>query len=385
MRKDGFIVEAFPAKDFDGRDLAVVVAKGTWTLKDASLVPAQEPQPLAYVDEFEDPDDPVRSPVIYESDTAFAKTGTDIVLVGTAYAPNHRAVPSFTVKLQVGDFVRELVVHGPRRAAFQGRESSPKPPKFSEPTPIKQLELSFKYAYGGVTKYAMPDGSDPVDLPCPTNPLGQGYVVQAMPELIDGLSLPQIEFPDRPLTPEHLIQDLGAGDGVPIPAGLGFYGKSWVPRVDFLGVMPYEVDSVKRVMAEYGRVSESPDMPGPVVGFEPPVMRPDFFSAAAPYNVVKPFLKGDETVNIHNLSKDGDLSFYLPGQAPLVELDSGDGPALVEMVLDTLVIMPDKSQVITVFRGNRVLHSQEAADRVPDMPLTLDVVDLAKYYEKTRG
>lgn len=373
MQKQGFVIEAFGAKDFAGKDRAVVVAKGTWELEESRLKPSEEPLGIAYVDEFEDPEDPTRSPVIFEADTAFEKTGTDIVLLGTAYAPGHKEVPSFTAKLQVGGFERTLLIQGPRRAAFQGTESHPKPPLFSPPTPISQLEVSFKYAYGGVTQYALPDGSDPVDIPCPTNPLGLGYVVQAIPELIDGLALPQIEFPDRPLRPEELVQDLGNGELVPVPAGLGFYGKSWVPRVDLLGVMPYEVESVKKVMAEHGRLSESEEMPGPVVGFEPPVMQPDFFNAAAPYNVVKPYLKGNETVVLQNLHKNGDLSFYLPGVIPQVKLNSGNGPEPVDLVLDTLILMPDKNRVITIFRGSRVLLEPEAVDHVADMNLSVDI------------
>ena len=372
MQKHGFFIEAFPAKDFAGKDRAVVVAKGTWQLDNNLLSPVDDPVPVLYVDEFEDPDKPMRSPVVFESDTAFQKNGTDIIVRGTAYAPGNKAIPSFNVKLQVGSFVRNLLIRGPRRASFAGSEKNPKPPVFSKTTPIKQLEISFKYAYGGLTRYAMPDGSDPVDLPCPTNPLGLGYVVQAIPELINGLALPQIEFPDRPLTPQKLVQNLGDGAMVPIPAGLGFYGKAWVPRVDLLGVMPYELESVKKIMAEYGRISESPDMPGPVTGFEPAVMQPDFFSAAAPYNVVKPFLKGNETVVMENLTKDNNLSFYLPGITPIIQLDSGNGMEGVDIVLDTLVFLPDKGRVITIFRGSRVLNATDDVDHVADMPLSAD-------------
>lgn len=212
-----------------------------------------------------------------------------------------------------------------------------------------------------------------MDIPCPTNPLGLGYVVQAIPELIDGLPLPQIDFPDRPLTPQDLVQDIGNSEQVPLPAGLGFYGKSWMPRVDLLGVMPYEVESVKKVMAEHGRLSESPDMPGPVVGFEPPVMQPDFFNAAAPYNVVKPYLKGNEVVTMQNLHPEGDISFTLPGITPVVKLDSGNGPEPMDLVLDTLVFLPDKNQVITVFRGSRILLEPDAVDHVTDMPIAADL------------
>jgi len=373
MQKDGFVIDAFPAKDFSGKDRAVVVAKGTWQLQDSLLTPSKAPEPFAYVDKFEDPDNPMRTPILFEADTAFEKTGTDIILMGTAYAPGEKAVPSFTTRLQVGGFVRTLLIQGPRRASFAGSERNPKPPTFSKPTPVKQLEISFKYAYGGITRYALPDGSDPVDLPCPTNPLGQGYVVQALPELIDGLALPQIEFPDRPLTPQSLVQNLGSSELVPIPAGLGFYGKAWMPRVDLLGVMPYELESVKKTMAEYGRMSESPDMPGPVTGFEPPVMRPDFFNSAAPYNVMKPFLKGNETVVMANLTKNGKESFYLPGVVPLIKLDSGNGPKPVEMVMDTLVFLPDEGRVITIFRGSRILTEPDAADHVADMPVIIDI------------
>lgn len=373
MQKDGFFIEAFQAKDFAGKDRAVVVAKGSWELNDSRLIPAKAPVPVSYVDEFEDPEKPMRTPIVFESDTAFEKTGTDIILRGTAYAPGSKAVPAFTTRLQVGDFVRMLLIQGPRRASFMGSENKPRPPIFSKPTPIKQLEISFKYAYGGVTQYALPDGSDPVNLPCPTNPLGLGYVVQAIPELIDGLALPQIEFPDRPLIPQKLVQDLGNSDMVPLPAGLGFYGKAWMPRVDRLGVMPYELESTKKLMAQYGRASESPGMPGPVAGFEPPVMQPDFFSTAAPYNVVKPFLKGNETVVMKNLTKNGNTSFYLPGITPFIRFDSGNGPNPMEMVLDTLVFLPDQNRVITIFRGSRILTTPDAADHVADMPLSADL------------
>ncbi len=381
MDKENFVIQAFGSKDLEGKPRAFIVAKGTWKITDAGLVPAEEPYPFYFVDVFEDPDDPTKSVVLFEADTAITKVGTDLVVLGTAYAPEGREVESFNVAVSVGSFTRELLILGPRRAKFRGSEKNPKPPEFTEPQKIKQLEVSFKFAYGGTTQYALPDGSDPVELPCPTNPIGMGYVVQNIPELVDNLPLPQIEFVDKRLRPEDLVQDLTNSDNVPLPAGFGFYGKSWRPRVDYLGVMPYEKEDVKRIMAEHGSLNSESGVPTPIAGFEPPIMQPEFYSAAAPYNVIKPYLNGNETVVMTNFTKSGQLSFYLPGIHPYVEIDTGNGFQRIESNLDTLVIMPDKKDVVIAFRGS-IGISEEALDDVPEMPIKVELLNLQEYKNK---
>src|SRR5215813_3134120 len=71
--------------DKNGRMCLLAVAKGTFSVQpDGTCMLAEEQQELVYADEFYG--EPGISSVQYESDFAFYKPRTDVIVVGHAYA-----------------------------------------------------------------------------------------------------------------------------------------------------------------------------------------------------------------------------------------------------------------------------------------------------------
>ncbi len=388
MNLDGYELERLALQGLDGGLVGLVVAKKAWTIgEDRVLRPSAEPEPVLFANALESGDDPTASPVRLEADTALLKPKADLVVIGTAYAPGGDPAASFEVGVTFQSFRRTLRVFGPRRAVYRkpARETKKEvvysPPLFTDPTPVRRVAMSFTNSYGGVARYRLPDSEDVLEIPCPCNPFGKGYCVQNSPEGLDGLELPQIEDPAALLTPETLVREIGAPENLPLPAGFGFYGSGWYPRVAYAGVLPHEVDRVRAQVREQA-AGLDPEKDAAAIAmlsdFDPPVLAPEFFQGAAPGMAI-PFPRGGESVALHNLSPTGHLAFNLPGVRPLVTLDLGRGPEVVPMVLDTVVILPDEMRLLLTFRGRVSLGGPEQAETLPTAPLTLRETSVGDY------
>ncbi len=391
MNVAGYEVERFPLQDLDGGLVGLVVAKKAWIIgEDRVLRPAQEPEPVLFANVLESGDDPTASPVRIEADTALIKPKADLVVVGTAYAPGGEPAPAFDVSVTFGSLVRTLRIFGPRRAVYRKpvretkKETVYSPPLFTEPTPVRRVPMSYTNAYGGVARYRLPDSDEVLEIPCPCNPFGKGYCVQNSPEGLDGLELPLIEDPSALLTPETLVRDLGAPENLPVPAGLGFYGSGWYPRVAWAGVMPHDVERVRaQVREQAAKMDPVKDAAAieMLKDFEPPVLAPEFFQGAST-GLTVPYPKGDESVVLRNLTASGYLAFNLPGRRPLATLDLGRGPEVVPLVLDTVVILPDEMRLLLTFRGRVPLAGPELAETLSAAPVEITEVS-ASEYERT--
>jgi hypothetical protein len=295
-------------------------------------------------------------------------------------------VTQFDVEVAVGQHRRKLRVIGPRKAVWRKpaketkRETVFTPPLFTDPGKVARVELTWQNAYGGIGRFASPDG-EVLEIPCPVNPFGKGYCVQNSREALDGLDLPLVEDPAAPLAPETFVRDLGAPDALPLPAGLGFYGRGWYPRVAYVGVMPHEVDAVRKQMREQAAQLD-PEKDAAAIAmlqdYDPPVMDPAFHQAAAP-GMSFPFLSGDESVALHHMTPQGLLGFNLPGVVPLLRVDRGAGLAPVPVTLDTVVLDVEEMRLVETFRARFPLSGQEDADRLPSMPLRIETVPLLEY------
>lgn len=387
MLLNGYEVERFPALDLDGSLVGLVIAKATWVYgEDRILRLAEPPEPVLFVDILESGEDPTESAVKFEADTALIKRECDLVVVGAAYAPNGEPARFFDVEVTFGSFRRALRIFGPRRAIYRGpsepRQGGP-PPRFTEPEPVRRVPMSYRYAYGGVARYRLPNSDEVIEIPCPTNPFGKGYCVQNSPEGVDGLELPQIEDPSALLTPETLVREIGSPEKVPWPAGFGFYGRGWYPRVAFAGVMPYEMEKVKAQVREQAKAL-APDKDQVTIemleNFEPPIMDVRFYQGAAPGMTIH-YPRGDESVAIRNMTPSGYVAFNLPGRRPLVRLDVGKGLEPVPMVLDTVVILPDEMRLMLTFRGRIALGGPDMAESFAAAPLELMDLSVHDYEE----
>jgi len=130
--------------DADARERVVVVVKGTFELPSTDSEPelSNEQVPLVLADEFTG--EPGFTATAYESDFAPFKPRCDVVLNGSAYAPEGRPVTEVTVGLRVANMQKSFGVVGPRtwRRSFM----SVKP---SNPRPFTQQTIGYDYAYGG--------------------------------------------------------------------------------------------------------------------------------------------------------------------------------------------------------------------------------------------
>lgn len=309
-----FEVAVAPSQNKEGRDYAVVVVKGTFEIKkNAKSLPVAETQaPIAWGDEYYG--EPGLSSVKYESDVFPSKKGTDVVLLGHAYAAKG-GDKSVDVGLQAGTLGKSVRVFGHR---FWRKSVGSW--KWSEPEPFDRMPLTYERAFGGK------DASDPDPAKHgleKRNPVGAGFNVAGSKERMEGLALPNLE------DPKNLI---GGWKDKPAPAGFGFIGRDWLPRVSYAGT--YDASWQKERC---------------------PLLPNDFdemyYNGASPGLVGTPCFKGGEAVKVSNASKEGDLSFNLPKRSVDATVWIKGKEALHKLSLDTVIIEPDERRTILVWRA----------------------------------
>jgi len=227
------------------------------------------------------------------------------------------------------------------------------------------------------------DGPDPLAefplVPAVCNPVGAGFVCSNVKEVLDGLRLPMIEDPDRPLTPETLLQDPGKPNKLPLPFGFGWYDRAWQPRARFAGLTPSQLGLAKGAIEDYRKSLDMDDdeqvqQEAALRDSKLPLLDARFWNAAHPLMQWNE-LKGDEEITLKNLDKKGTLFFRLPGKVPLAELSRGRGIERKPLRLDTLVIDTEAQTVTCTWRAQYPLGSWDELVTYP--PLVSSVLDLS--------
>lgn len=318
-----FAVEALPVLNPEGNPTFLVVVKGTYLVGgDGAVMPAEVQIPVAFGDVVEEAGETAK--VRFETDTAPFKPRADIFLLGKAHAPGGKPVRWLDTGLSVGNVKKVVRVFGDRSwISGQGKLSAP---MVTEPEPFSEMDLVNEKAFGGIDTE-----SGGV---CAENPAGCGFYTRKSPKNIDGAPLPNLEDPG------DLIRQW---QDHPRPAGFGIVGKNCQPRFGYLGT--------------YDARWQKERSPAPPADF-----RPDFYNAAQPDLQVEGYLKGDEEVELINLTPDGRLRFRLPGARPAVTVTSADienkgwdAPGTtedLEMRLDTLCLIPEERRFFLVWRGS---------------------------------
>jgi hypothetical protein len=299
--------------------------------KDKALTPGDVPW-----------DDPMNSSVRYESDFIPFKLATDVVLNGKACAPRGVPATSCKVSLQVGEKRKELLVIGDRVARFVQDGT----PAFTDPSPFLNMDLRYELAYGGIDVYS----SKATAYPYLRNPLGRGFVVANSAKSVDHLSLPNLEDPEAQLTPERLcLGDQQKWEQQPLPAGLGWFPKTWLPRAQLAGILPADRAVERELRHAYGQLVPAAQREA-YLNNGLPDMDFRFFNGASS-GLAFPYLTGDESIATENLIPAGAMSFQLPGDRPALGLDIGSGAQEPEVVLHTVFIRMEDRQVDLVWRG----------------------------------
>ncbi len=371
-------MEAFPFMRLvtarpGGERAGILIVKTTWTIgEDRQPVLAEEQQPIRTGDVWASGASPESSPVLLEHELVPRKPRTDVIVLADAWAPDGVPAPAFEVRIGIGSNQRVLRVTGPRRARFQGRDcptnpASGTPPIFGEPDPVARVPMDWFHAYGGEAVLRPSVDAEPVRLRSPGNPFGKGFCVQHTREAIDGLELPQIEDPDRLLTPASLVQDPGRPEAHPEPVGVGCVGRGWVPRVAFAGVVPGDEDRMREALKAQAEALDPVQDAAAIallegMSLEPMDMR--FHQCAAP-GMQFPVLQGGEAVALRNLTRTGYLAFNLPQPLPTATVLG----RFVPLVLDTVVVDVRGGRLELTQRGQIAIASDLEAQEFVSGPV----------------
>ncbi|MEM9692771.1 MAG: DUF2169 domain-containing protein, partial [Myxococcota bacterium] len=259
-------------------------------------------------------------------DEGNAKPRGEVLVCGSAFAPDGRSVPVVMTRLSVqrGDEVlvdKRVAVQGDRIWRHGGA---------SEPEPFSEMPIDWHRAFGG-------DGFE-------RNPKGKGAV-----ELEDGTErvrpLPNVEDPDRLVTSP---QDR------PEPAGYGPLDLTWPQRFRFAGTV-------------YDDAWRRERFPGPALDFDP-----QLFQAALPDQQIDGWFRGDETIRVEGMHPGGTVEGTLEPLVvkALVTQASPEQPepaALsheVVLHLETVVVLPTVERAILLYRGLLPVASDDADDVV---------------------
>lgn len=302
-----FDAALLPGLDKEGRDTLTVAVKATFTLDRRGNVAVADAQlPLQRGDVHTG--EPGASSVQLEDESTPVKRGTDIVLVGHAWA-GPRKSPSVDVTLRVGRLARSARVFGDR-AWYRGATGIAP----SDPVPFSRMPLVWERAFGG--KDAAAEGAFDA-----RNPVGVGYTSAVEAERIEGVRLPNIE-------------DLGAPIASPAdrpqPFGFGFVGRHWAPRVALAGT--YD---------DAWRDGRAPLLP---LDFD------DRFFNGAPLVAAK-HLEGGEPVHLVGVAESGELRFQLPTATLGVAMSVRGAVREPALKLDTVVLQPDERRVVMIWRA----------------------------------
>lgn len=307
-----FCAERTWVRDRNGGEVWIVAIKGTFELSafgKLSLSNNQIPVTLAPV--FRDPDS---TELLYDTDVPECKVATDVIVNGTACAPQGQACAQWQVNLRVGPIDKTLHISGPRhwKKKLGGYT-------LSASEPIDKIPLSYRYAFGGAdslhhTMYA-------------SNPIGCGFTQEYSD--CENIPAPSIEYPSG------LISSLRDR---PVPAGLTTVPTSWQPRLAYAGT--------------YDSAWELERFP-----LVPEDFNPLFYQCTPRDQQVPGFLKGGELVEITHLSPIEHLQFRLPRAAFLLRTFFTGGQVETHRAnIHTLIIEPDDHRVILVWHSRLPCH-----------------------------
>lgn len=316
--RTGFAFEPLLLADEEGRPLLVPILKATLRWDEHGLLQQSPEQiPVNLGGEFSTKSDP--SSYKYEPEVAFFKPATDVVMVGSAWATTPKTT-ELIAGMVVGPIKKVVRVVGDRywtKRAIHGE-------KITDPEPFEQIPLCYERAFGGWDRSHPDPSKHTFDQ---RNPVGTGYRAKNG-VFVEGLRLPNLEDPRHPIVKP---------DDRPALAGFGFISPDWQPRVSLAGTFD----------AAWAKQRK-------------PLLPEDFdrrFLNAAPQDQIAPgYLRGDEPVQLVNVSPKGRLSFRLPGlEPPRFRIRMQTRSEELAGVLDTVVLNTDESLLLMIWRASLVL------------------------------
>ena len=304
-----------------GRELLVVVIKGTFVLPPNPGEPvrlADEQLPLIMADTFSG--EPGFSAPRSEIDFAPRKRACDVLLVGSAHAPQGQQVQRMRAGLRVGAMQKVFEVVGDRvwQAGLAGITAS-------APLPFTQMPVSYDRAFGGADRYSDDEREHGAYLP---NPVGRGWHKHLKNAWVDGKPLPNLEDVGQAVT---------SPSGSYKPVALGPLGRGWPQRARYAGT--YDDDWLANVFP-----------------FLPRDFDDRYYQAAPEDQQIAP-PKGPIEVTLSGLRPDGVRQFVLPFfEAPVHVFPRRGGREDLIATLDTVVFEPDDERFTMSWRVARPLQ-----------------------------
>jgi hypothetical protein len=305
-----FAALVMPLPDADGVDTLFTVVKATFTIGE-QLTPADEQVPVTLASEHHG--DPAASSLRAASDVSLTKPGTDVLLVGSAWAPNGRPTWQMDVSLRVGALAKTVRVCGDRVW-----DSGSGGATVAWVEPFVRMPLVWERAFGGT------DHTDKGPVADRRNPVGAGFRVDGGAKPLAGLPLPNVEDPLAPLT---------SWKDRPTPAGFAPIAPHWEPRVSYAGT--YD---------DAWQANRAP--------FLPRDFNPRFFHVAPPGLTAPTYLVGGEPVDVRGATQSGALRFALPAVRMRATYHVDSATEVRWANLDTVTIEPDEQRVVLVWRAS---------------------------------
>jgi hypothetical protein len=287
-------------------DTLYVIVKATLALRPRlALAPVQIPTCLA--DEYYG--DPTASSLKQVSEMHIGKPGTDVLLVGRAWAPQGRAKHESWVRVAVADRQKTIRVYGDRTWMRDGTPSAP--------APFETMPLVWERAFGG-----MHDRGDRV-LAEERNPIGIGFAGARGAEELAGQPVPNLEDPATPLG--HPGQNS-------TPACFAPTAAHWLPRRAFAGT--YD---------ENWQRKRAPYLP---LDFDR-----RFLQCAAPELTFDRYLQGSEPVEVRGATPDAPIAFTVPAANLEIQVQVAGATEHPPANLETLLIDPEENRLCMTWRA----------------------------------
>src|ERR1044071_8931244 len=130
-------------RDKDGVHEWIVAVKATYDIRaDGNVVIAEQQVEPLLAPEFNGKDG--ASSLHYDAALVATKPTTDVLINGTAYAPNGRATTHFLIEMRIAELHKVLRVFGDRTWGDGPFDDVPSPPE-----PVMEVPIVYERAYGG--------------------------------------------------------------------------------------------------------------------------------------------------------------------------------------------------------------------------------------------
>ena len=283
--------------DAEGQERLVIMLSASFTSgDDGQFAPADEQVPVMLRDvPF---GDPALSSTRYEADIAPEKPACEVIVNGSAHAPEGKPTQRMQVGLSIGSVRKVLAVIGDRVREGAG---------LSAPQPFTVMPIRYERAYGGT----LPDGQ--LDL---RNPVGVGYRGAASADPTVRTHAPNISYPsDANDKPSCELR----------PAGFGAIGRGWEPRL--------------RLTGTYDQAWQDAQWPLPPKDFDPRA------HLATAEDQQLPRLDGGEDATVIGMTPSGRWDFRIPRVTAPLLLIFDDRIESRRFTADTVVIETDLLRV----------------------------------------